>query len=77
MANFHYRIRKLERLIQKPFSCAACGAGDRMPRRIIRGTKAGPLDRCAACDGYLDETGWPVATPCVRVRRGKRLFMRL
>ena len=76
MPNFYQRIKKLEQVTRRVHVCTSCGAGERIPRRIIRATRSGPLDRCQRCDGFADEAGWPVGMPCVRVRRGERLFSR-
>jgi hypothetical protein len=51
-------------------ACSVCGIPDRIPRRIISGIRPGPLDTCAGCGGAVDENGWPVAMPCIRVMRG-------
>jgi hypothetical protein len=55
MINFHQRIKTLEIATQQTHVCTSCGTGKRIPRRIIRATSSGPLDRCQTCDGFVDE----------------------
>lgn len=76
MVNFHQRIRKLEKTWDRPRVCNVCGAGDRIPRRVVGLGMYGFLRDCAGCGGLVAEDGWPVGVPRITVKPGQPRFVR-